>query len=159
MSIFNLFRKINSEDSVVKERKKDLKPLKEELSFSKNGYLFCSKGLTTLNGEIYVYAKIEDIKVCTLKATKLGNNILIEELETEPSYRRKGIASIVVSTFVETVKKISDSINIYVNAVSCYDSIPQDELEEFYRKYGIINGKHKASYLAQENSIPEDKNS
>ena len=160
MSMFNLFRKSNSEDSVVEDRKKDLIPLKEELNFSKNGYLFCSEGFTTLNGEIYVYAKIENINVCTLMAKIYeNNNILIIDLFTEQPYRRKGIASIVVSTFVETVKKISDSINIYVNAVSCDNSIPQEKLEEFYRKYGIINGKHKASDLAQENSIPEDKNS
>ena len=47
----------------------------------------------------------------------------------------------------------------YVNPVSYDNSIPQEKLEEFYRKYGIINGKEKASDLAQENSIPEDKNS
>ena len=54
MSIFNLFRKSNSEDSAAEERKRDLKPLKEELNFSKNGYLFCSEGFTTLSNKICV---------------------------------------------------------------------------------------------------------
>lgn len=160
MSIFNLFRKSNSEDSAAEERKRDLKPLKEELNFSKNGYLFCSEGFTTLSDKICVHTMIKDSEICTLMAKIYeNNNILIIDLFTEQPYRRKGIASIVVSTFVETVKKVSDSINIYVNPVSYDNSIPQEKLEEFYRKYGIINGKEKASDLAQENSIPEDKNS
>ena len=54
MSIFNLFRKSNSEDSAAEERKRDLKPLKEELNFSKNGYLFCSEGFTTVIKYVFI---------------------------------------------------------------------------------------------------------
>lgn len=106
MSIFNLFRKSNSEDSAAEERKRDLKPLKEELNFSKNGYLFCSEGFTTLSDKICVHTMVKDSEICTLMAKIYeNNNILIIDLFTEQPYRRKGIASIVVSTFVETVKK------------------------------------------------------
>ena len=78
MSIFNLFRKSNSEDSAAEERKRDLKPLKEELNFSKNGYLFCSEGFTTLSDKICVHTMVKDSEICTLMAKIYeNNNILI----------------------------------------------------------------------------------
>lgn len=134
---------------------------KEELNFSKNGYIFCSDGFTKTNGEIWMRAMAENREICSLEAVVFeNNNILIDKLFTEQPYRRKGIASIVVSTFAETVKKISDSINIYVNAESWDNSIPQGKLETFYREHGIINGGAFASDWAQENYVPEEyKNS
>ena len=84
MSIFNLFRKSNSEDSAAEERKRDLKPLKEELNFSKNGYLFCSEGFTTLSDKICVHTMVKDSEICTLMAKIYeNNNILIIDLFTE----------------------------------------------------------------------------
>ena len=74
MSIFNLFRKSNSEDSAAEERKRDLKPLKEELNFSKNGYLFCSEGFTTLSDKICVHTMVKDSEICTLMAKIYENN-------------------------------------------------------------------------------------
>ena len=129
----------------------------EELYFSKNGYIFSSDGFAKQSDIILMSAKSENREICRLKAIVFeNNNILIEDLFTDPSYRREGIADIVVSTFVETIRNSSNSINIYTNAVSCNECFPQEKLVEFYRKQGIIVSGAYAGDWAQANYIPKD---
>ena len=141
-------------ESGVAPNSSALVPLSNELSYCDGVYTYRSYGFIKFKNLIGIEVKYNDKVISKLTAEILhNNNIVITDMFTEPDHRRKGIARTSLSKFCDLVDKASCRTKVYANVTSCDSSFPQDELEKFYNRYGIINGGAYSMDLALSDDV------